>query len=196
MFFTSIVEMGFAFLEMYEVFGLAMGDISYKEYVPSAEELHLMEESTPLVYATYWEVLCHFHICTELTGLRSGGVKQMAWVDYLFNGLRDKANQLTRLAPSTDAEIKKKISISTSSYTTESAEDTFRPGTVFESFHHQAKIPITNGALLVGFLMLWLKRCVMLTFPYEVIVTGVVYPTILLAFGRSIALLPMMVGCI
>ena len=149
------------------------------------------------MYATYWEVLCHFHICIKLTVLRSGGVKQMAWVDYLFNGMGDKTNQLTRLAPSTDAEIKeRRNNTSTSPYTTESAEDTFRPGTVFESFHHQAKIPITNGALLVGFLMLWLKRCVMLTFPYEVIVTGVVYPTILLAFGRSIALLPMMVGCI
>jgi len=68
--------MRFALDEMYEVSGLAMGDISYEEYIPSAEELHLMEESAPLVYATYWKVLCHFHICVEITGLRSGGVKQ------------------------------------------------------------------------------------------------------------------------
>jgi len=31
----------------------------------------------------------------------------------------------------------------------------FRPGTFFESFHHQAKILISNRALLAGFLMLW-----------------------------------------
>ena len=67
--------MEFALYEMYEVFGLAMGDIPYEEYVPSVEELHLMEENAPLVYVTYWEVLCHFHIYAETTGLRSGGVK-------------------------------------------------------------------------------------------------------------------------
>ena len=51
-----------------------------------------MEESAPLVYATNWEVLCYFNICVETTGLRSGGVRQMAWANYLFNGLGDKAD--------------------------------------------------------------------------------------------------------
>jgi len=60
----------------------------------------------------------------------------MAWVDYLFNGLGDKANRLTRLATSTDVAIKERISASTSSYTVESAEDNFRPDTVFKSFHY------------------------------------------------------------
>jgi len=72
----------------------------------------------------------------------------MAWADYLFNGLGDKANRLTHLVPSTDAEIKERISASTSSYTTESAEDTFRPDTVLKSFHYQAKTHISNRALL------------------------------------------------
>ena len=104
----------------------------------------------------------------------------------LFNGLGDKGNQLTHLAQSTDAEIEERINASTSSYTTESVEDTFRLGTVFESFHHQAKTPISNRALLAGFLMLWLKRCVVSTLPHEVIVADVVYPAFLLAFGRGI----------
>jgi len=64
--------------------------------VPSAEELHMMEESALLVYATYWKVLCHFHISAETTGLRSGGIRQMAWANYLFNGMGDKADRLTR----------------------------------------------------------------------------------------------------
>ena len=42
--------------------------------------------------------------------------------------------------------------------------------------------------------MLWLKRCVVPTLPHEVIVADVVYPTVLLAYGRSIALLPVMVA--
>ena len=41
--------------------------------------------------------------------------------------------------------------------------------------------------------MLWLKRCVVPTLPHEVIVADVVYPAVLLAYGRSIALLPAMV---
>ena len=112
--------------------------------------------------------MCHFHICTGTTGLRSNGVRQMAWANYLFNGLGDKADRLTRLAPNTDAEIKEKISASTLSYTTKSTEDTFRLDTVFESFHYQAKTPISYMALLAEFLMLWLKRCIMPTLSHEV----------------------------
>jgi len=61
-FFTPVREMGLSLHEMYEVSELVMGDISYEKYVPSAKKLHLMEDSAPLVYATYWKVLCHFHI--------------------------------------------------------------------------------------------------------------------------------------
>ena len=60
--------MGLALHEMYEVSGLVMGDILYEEHVPLAKELHLMEDSAPMVYAIYWEALCHFHICAEITG--------------------------------------------------------------------------------------------------------------------------------
>ena len=42
--------------------------------------------------------------------------------------------------------------------------------------------------------MLWLKRCVVSTLSHEVIVADVVYPAVLLAYGRSIALLPAMVA--
>jgi len=81
----------------------------------------------------------------------------MSCVSYLFNDLNDKNVPVTRLAPSTDEEIVEKISVSTSSYITESNEDTFKPGTVFESFHHQAKILKSYQALLAGFLTLCLK---------------------------------------
>jgi len=91
---------------------------------------------------------------------------------------------VTHLAPITDEEVFERISTSTSSYTAESNEDTFKPDTVFESFHYQARISISNQALLAGFLMLWLKRCVVPTLPLEVIVTDVVYPTVLLAHEK------------
>ena len=72
---------------------------------------------------------------------------------YLLLGL-NKTGLVTQLAPSTDEEIAERISASTSSYIIESNEDTFKPDVIFESFHHQAKIPISDRALLAGFLML------------------------------------------
>ena len=40
------------------------------------------------------------------------------------------------------------------------------------------------------------EGCVVSTLPHEVIMVDVVYPVLLLAFGRRITLLPMMVRCI
>ena len=111
----------------------------------------------------------------------------------MFNGINKKDNPVTSLAPCTDEEMAERISSSTSSYTTESNEDTFKPDMIFESFHHQAQVPISGRALLAGFLMLWLKRCVVPTLLHEVIIADVVYLAVLLAYGRSIALLPAVV---
>ena len=53
---------------------------------------------------------------------------------------------------------------------------------------------ISDQALLARFLILWLKRRVVLMLPYEVIFTDVVHPTVLLAHGRSISFLQVMVA--
>ena len=78
----------------------------------------------------------------------------MSWVSYLFKGINEKNNPLTSLAPFTDEKIAERINASTRSYTTESNEDTFKPDTVFISFHHQTRISISDRALLAVFLML------------------------------------------
>ena len=52
---------------------------------------------------------------------------------------------------------------------------------------------MSDRALLAGFLILWLKRCVVPTLPHEVIVADVVYPAVLLAYEKSISLLPALV---
>jgi len=117
----------------------------------------------------------------------------MLWANYLFLGV-NKAGLVTRLAPCTDEEIAERISASSSSYTTESDKDTFKSDMNLKSFHHQIKIPISNRALLAGFLILWLKRCVVPTLPHEVVIADVVYPAVLLAHGKFIALLPVMVA--
>ena len=146
------------------------------------------------MYETYWEILCHFHICTQVTGRRSRGVKQISWANYLFGGMEEKLSLVSRLAASTDTEIAERISESMTSYLTESNENTFKPDTVCDSFHHQAKIPITDRALFVGFLMLWLKWCIVPTLPHEVIVADMVYPAIFLVHGWPLSLLSATIG--
>ena len=59
----------------------------------------------------------------------------MSWANYLFFGV-NKTDPMTRLASDTDEEIFERISASTSSYTTECNEDTFKLDMIFESFHH------------------------------------------------------------
>ena len=73
----------------------------------------------------------------------------MSWVTYLFPEV-NKATPMSRLAPSIDWEILERISASTSSYTTESNEDTFKSDTIFESFHHQARILMSDRDLLAS----------------------------------------------
>jgi len=75
----------------------------------------------------------------------------MSWANYLFGGLEEKLSLLPRLAASTDAEIAERISEFVTSYLTELNEDIFKSDTVFDSFHHQAKIFISDRALLAGF---------------------------------------------
>ena len=72
-FFTPVGEMGLAMHELHEVSGLSTGDIPYEEYVPTTEELHHLKREFPGVYETYWEVMCHFHICGQITTWRSQG---------------------------------------------------------------------------------------------------------------------------
>ena len=118
----------------------------------------------------------------------------MSWANYLFCGLGEKSSLVSRLAIITDTEITEMISELVTSFIIELNEDTFKPDTVFDSFQHQAKIPISDKALFAGFLMLWVKWCVVRTLPHEVIVVDVVYPAILLAYGRSLSFLLAMVG--
>ena len=46
-FFTQVREMGLTLHELYEVSGLVIGDALYEEYVPTAEELHLLKKDDP-----------------------------------------------------------------------------------------------------------------------------------------------------
>ena len=93
------------------------------------------EAGATQVDETYWEVLCYFQICTQVTEWRSRGVKQMSWANYLFGGLEEKSSLVSRLTASTDAEIAERNSESMTLHVTESNEDTYKSDTIFDSFH-------------------------------------------------------------
>ena len=118
----------------------------------------------------------------------------MSWVNYFFQDLGNRIGSVSRLAASIDEEIKERIFMAVRSYTIESNEDTFQPDIVFEKFHLQEKVLILDRALLAGFLMLWLKRCVMPTLPHEVLTVDIVYPAVLLAYSQPLSLLLVMVS--
>lgn len=63
MFLTHCDELGLVLNKMYEVLGLPIGEMAYEEYVHTGEELHLLNARQTLIYDTFWEILCHYHIC-------------------------------------------------------------------------------------------------------------------------------------
>ena len=52
-FFTPVGKMKFSLHEMFEVLGLSIGELSYKEHIPSTKEIHLLKKDAPQVYETY-----------------------------------------------------------------------------------------------------------------------------------------------
>lgn len=130
------------------------------------------------------KLFCRYHICADTIGRRNGDIKQMS--SQLIYSPIWRTIQLQclveLLAPTKKVVI---MGMKTNTYATESKEDTFNPNTVFESYCQQAKVPISNRALLAGFLMLWLKKCVVPTTPREVITIDV-YPTVLLVHSQSL----------
>lgn len=108
-FFTPVGEMGLALHELYEVFGLPMGEIPCKEYVLTWEELHQLQAQDTLAYDTYWELLCHYHICAQITGLNKNGMKQKSWEEYLFLNLQTDDMEIQTLSPCTEVEKEERI---------------------------------------------------------------------------------------
>lgn len=77
-------------------------------------------------------------------------------------------------------------------YITESVKDDFKACTVFENYHYQEATSMYDKIVLVGLLMLWLKRCVIPT-PREAVAIEVIYPVVRLTSGHPLSLLSSMV---
>lgn len=77
--------------------------------------------------------------------------------------------------------------------TLDTTEGSIAAGTTLHSFHFQAQYPVSQKALLVGYLTLWLKKCVVPSWPRDGISPVVLLPAVQLAFGKPLGLLPAMV---
>jgi len=151
-----------------------MGDAPHEEYVPTSEELHLLRKEDPQVYETYWEVLCHFHICGQMSTWRNRAVKKMSWASYLINDINEKSSPVTSLDP---ALMKKllRVSVPSQAPTPPSRIRTLSNLTRFlKVFITRPKFSSLTGLYWRVFLILWLKCCVVPMLPHEVIVTDVV----------------------
>jgi len=72
----------------------------------------------------------------------------------------------------------------------------YKKGDIFQSFHHQARRPMSQKALLADFLSVWLKRYVVPSPSNDVILLTVLLSTVRVVHGRSLGLLSAIVCCI
>ena len=124
-FFTPAGELGFALHEMQAVSGLSLGKMPYDEFIPTTEELSLLKVTHPEIYATFWELMCHFHICAQVFGMRGGGIMHTTWADYLFQNLNRKDVAVSRVAVVSFKDAQARIKAPGATYKTEHAEDDF-----------------------------------------------------------------------
>ena len=66
-------------------------------------------------------------------------------------------------------------------------------GDVFLSFHRPASRSISQKALLVSFLLAWLKRYAIPSYPHDDITLLVIFSAVQLVYGQLLGLLPTMV---
>lgn len=68
--FTSVGKLGLALHEKFEVSVLSMGEVPYKEYILTNEELSMLRAKDECIYEIYWEIMYHFRICANISGTR------------------------------------------------------------------------------------------------------------------------------
>jgi len=69
----------------------------------------------------------------------------------------------------------------------------YEKGDTPNSFHHQARQPISQKAHLAGFLSVWLKRCVVPSSSNDAYLMTALLLAVRLVHSRSLGLLPAMV---
>ncbi|ONK72574.1 uncharacterized protein A4U43_C04F20830 [Asparagus officinalis] len=167
-FLTKRGELGLALHEMNKVSGLPMENTIYQEYFPSNRELCQLKSTTTNRYDTLWDLTCHYYVALAA---------------------------ICELRPLTLSEINELIKKSDAhSYTTASIKDDFPVGTKFHTFLWRTMKPILPMTLLAGYLIIWLKKCVVPYQPTDVLPVEVLYPAVQLAYRKNLSLLPAMIA--
>jgi len=78
----------------------------------------------------------------------------------------------------------------------EEDDEIYKKGDKFKSFYCQASQPMSRKALLAGFLLVWINKCMVSSPPHDGILLVVLFFAVQLVYGRPFGLLPAMVCCI
>lgn len=105
-FFTPIGELRIAYHEMHYVSGLPYGKFPYEGCFPPSGELEQWEKIFEAL-ETYWEVLCHIHICLDLCYRHKGGLSFTKWVKCIVGKLKHPKT----LSPVSLAEVEARIAV-------------------------------------------------------------------------------------
>lgn len=90
-------------------------------------------------------MMCHFGICTDISGTRSQGVDHKVWATNLFKNLNESLGSIAGHKTVDKDEIERHIAKTGDvSYTADSDEGGFRASTVFKSFHYHAGFPVSS----------------------------------------------------
>ena len=181
---------------MWEVSALPMGSLPYEEYFPCEAELTLLEKQEPALFETYRELMCHFYICSSMHGShKETSSSSKSWGNYLFPNLED-ASEAAHYGVTDEDIFQRTKEHAQGDIILEEDDDIYEEGDILRSFYHQARRPISRKALLVGFLSVWLKRCVVSSPSSDVVLLIVLLSAVHLFHSRSLGLLSVIVYCI
>lgn len=117
------------------------------------------------------------------------------WAGYLFPGGETGEGVIEHWATVIEREIQARIGTShyEATYTTEGLADDYDEANISSNLHYQVRHQISNRAVLAGFLMLWLKRCLVSSPPHEIVIMDIIFPVVRLAFREPFTLVPTVV---
>ena len=142
----------------------------------------ITEQQEPALFETYKEQMCHFFIYLDVNGGYKGSSNSLkSWADYLFLTL-EEAHILRMIGEHDHRDV-----------ILEEDDGIYQKEDTLKSFHHLARQLISQKVLLIGFLSVWLKRCVVLSPSNDAIFLTALLPAIRLVHGHSRGLLPAMV---
>jgi len=163
-FFTPMGELGIALHEMWEVTALPMGSLPYEEYFPCEAELTLLEKQEPALFETYRELMCHFYICLDvLSGYKGSSNNLKSWADYLFSTM-EEAPEEARFGVVEEDILQMMRKHDHGDIILEEDDIIYEKGDTLKRFHHQARQPISQKALLAGFLSVCEEVCSAVSF--------------------------------